>query len=107
MDEVALEEHQLAPTTIATTGRTGATTTASRFHLGFYYDPFGWGYQPYQIGWRLWPNYYSSSYWINDPWRLSPALCAAGLRWVRYWDDAMLVDTVTGEVVDVIHNFFW
>ena len=40
----------------------------SIFHLGFYYDPFGWGYQPYPIGWRLWPNYYSSRYWINDPW---------------------------------------
>jgi len=27
--------------------------------------------------------------------------------WVRYWDDAVLVDTFTGEVIDVIHNFFW
>src|SRR4051812_4538844 len=41
----------------------------SWFHLGFYYDPFGWGYSPYEIGWRLWPSYYSSRYWINDPWR--------------------------------------
>ncbi|HEX6741844.1 MAG TPA: hypothetical protein VF079_08640, partial [Sphingomicrobium sp.] len=32
----------------------------SLFHVGFYYDPFGWGYRPYQIGWRLWPSYYSS-----------------------------------------------
>jgi hypothetical protein len=26
---------------------------------------------------------------------------------VRYWDDAILVDRWSGEVVDVIHNFFW
>jgi hypothetical protein len=79
----------------------------SIFHLGFYYDPFGWGYQPYQIGWRLWPNYYSSRYWINDPWEYRLPYAPPGFRWIRYWDDAILVDTFTGEAVDVIHNFFW
>jgi len=29
------------------------------------------------------------------------------LRWVRYYDDALLVDTTTGEVIDVIQNFFF
>ena len=28
-------------------------------------------------------------------------------RWVRYYDDAVLVDIYSGEVVDVINNFFW
>ncbi len=47
----------------------------SLFRLGFYFDPFGWNYRPYSIGWRLWPSYYRSSYWLNDPWmyRLPPA----------------------------------
>jgi Ni/Co efflux regulator RcnB len=79
----------------------------SHFHLGFYYDPFGWSYRPYQIGWRLWPNYYSSSYWINDPYDYRLPYAPPGYRWIRYWDDAILVDTFTGEVVDVINNFFW
>jgi hypothetical protein len=79
----------------------------SLFHLGFYYDPFGWGYSQYQIGWRLWPNYYSSRYWINDPWQYRLPYAPAGYRWIRYWDDALLVDTWTGEVVDSIPNFFW
>lgn len=59
------------------------------------------------IGWRLWPNYYSSAYWINDPgmYRLPPA--PPGTRWIRYYNDALLVDTWTGEVIDVIHNIFW
>jgi len=80
----------------------------SHFHLGLYFDPFGWAYQPYQIGWRLWPNYYNSSrYWINDPWEYRLPYAPPGYRWIRYWDDAILVDTFTGEAVDVIHNFFW
>lgn len=79
----------------------------SIFHLGFYYDPFGWGYQPFSIGWRLWPNYYSSNYWINDPWEYRLPYAPPGTRWVRYYNDALLVDTFTGEVVDVIRDFFW
>lgn len=79
----------------------------SRYHLHTYIDPFGWGYYRYWIGWRLWPRYYASSYWISDPWyyRLPPA--PPGTRWIRYYNDALLVDMWTGEVIDVIHDFFW
>ncbi len=79
----------------------------SFFHLGFYYDPFGWDYRPYSIGWRLWPIYYSSRYWITDPWQYRLPYAPPGYRWIRYYDDLLLVDTWDGEVVDVIHNFFW
>jgi Ni/Co efflux regulator RcnB len=79
----------------------------SWFRVGVYYDPFGWSYRPYQIGWRLWPSYYSRSYWIEDPWRYRLPYAPPGYVWVRYWDDALLVDTWSGEVVDVIQNFFW
>ena len=79
----------------------------SLFRLAFYIDPFGWNYRPYSVGWRMWPSYYGSNYWLNDPWmyRLPPAY--PGTRWVRYYDDAVLVDTWSGEVVDVIYSFFW
>lgn len=79
----------------------------SLFRLGFYVDPFGWGYRPYSIGWRLWPSYYSSRFWLNDPWQYRLPYAPPGYRWVRYYDDALLVDTWNGEVVDVIYNFFW
>jgi hypothetical protein len=79
----------------------------SWFRLGFYYDPFGWGYSPFSIGWRMWPSYYSSNYWINDPWQYRLPYAPPGTRWVRYFNDAVLVDTWSGEVVDVIYNFFW
>ena len=79
----------------------------SRFHLSFYFDPFGWNYRRYNVGWRLWPSYYSQDYWLDDPWqyRLPPAY--GPYRWIRYYDDALLVNIYTGTVVDVIHNFFW
>jgi hypothetical protein len=79
----------------------------SAFHLGFYSDPFGWNYRPYSIGWRLWPSYYGSRYWINDPWQYRLPYAPPGYRWVRYWNDAILVDTFSGEVVDVLYDFFW
>lgn len=79
----------------------------SLFRLGRYHDPYGWGYRRFSIGFNLWPSYYGSNYWLDDPWqyRLPPAY--GPYRWVRYYDDALLVNIYTGQVVDVIHNFFW
>ncbi len=79
----------------------------SLFRLGFYFDPFGWGYQRWGIGWRLWPSYYSSNYWLNDPYMYRLPYAPWPYKWVRYYDDALLVNTYTGEVVDVIYDFFW
>lgn len=79
----------------------------SLFRLGRYYDPYGWGYRRFSIGYSLWPSYYGSSFWLNDPWqyRLPPAY--GPYRWVRYYNDALLINIYTGQVVDVIYSFFW
>lgn len=79
----------------------------SIFRLGSYYDPYGYGYRRFSTGYNLWPSYYSSSNWLNDPWmyRLPPAY--GPYRWIRYYDDALLVNIYTGQVVDVLNNFFW
>lgn len=79
----------------------------SIFRIGLYIDPFGWGYNRWGIGSRLYPNYYRSSFWINDPWQYRLPQAYPPYRWVRYHNDALLVDTWSGEVVDVIYNFFW
>ena len=41
-----------------------------------------------------------------DPWyyRLPPAY--DDYRWVRYFDDVMLIDLRSGEIVDIIYDFF-
>lgn len=79
----------------------------SIFNVGRYHSPFGNSYSRFSVGFRIGSPYYSSRHWISDPWqyRLPPAY--AGTRWVRYYDDVLLVDLYTGEVMDVIHNFFW
>ena len=79
----------------------------SLFRLGYYMDPFGWSYRPHSIGWRLWPSYYGSNYWIQDPWQYRLPYAPPGYRWIRYYDDAILIDTWDGRVVDVVRHFFW
>jgi Ni/Co efflux regulator RcnB len=78
----------------------------SQFHLGLFIDPFGWDYQPFSIGYRMWPAYYGNQYWI-DPAEYGLPYPPPGAVWVRYWNDAILVDTYTGTVIDEIPNFFW
>jgi len=79
----------------------------SIFRIGIYYDPFGWGYQRYNVGWRLWPAYYEQDYWLSDPYMYDLPDAPWPYRWVRYYDDALLVNVFTGQVVDVMYDFFW
>jgi hypothetical protein len=87
--------------------RTYRNRYSSLYRLGRYYDPYGYSYRRFSIGFSLWPSYYGSNNWLNDPWqyRLPPAY--GPYRWVRYYDDALLVNIYTGQVVDVIYSFFW
>ena len=78
----------------------------SLFHIGLYIDPFGWGYQPYSIGYDLAPNYYQQNYWI-DPAIYGLPYPPPGMQWVRYYNDALLIDMYSGQVVDAIQGFFW
>lgn len=78
----------------------------SVFRLGVYFDPFGYSYHRYNIGYRIQPIYFGQRYWI-DPAMYQLPYPPPGTQWVRYWNDALLVDMYTGEVVDVIYNFFW
>ncbi len=77
------------------------------YRWGFYHDPFGWTYRPWHVGWHLHPRHLSSRFWIADPWRFRLPVVYGPYRWVRYYDDVLLVDLRTGRVVDVIRNFFW
>lgn len=78
----------------------------STFHLGIYYDPFGYGYRSFDVGYRLMPAYFGNQYWI-DPALYGLPYPPPGAEWVRYWNDAVLVDMYSGEVIDVIRDFFW
>lgn len=78
------------------------------FRMGRYYSPYNnWSYRRLGIGFMLEPLFYGSNYWIDDPWQYRLPEAYGPYRWVRYYDDALLVDTYSGEVVDVIYDFFW
>nr|WP_269748161.1 RcnB family protein [Alteripontixanthobacter muriae] len=59
------------------------------------------------IGIQLGSAFYGSRYWINDPWQYRLPEVYGPYRWTRYYDDVLLVNIYTGEVVDVIYDFFW
>ena len=79
------------------------------FHAPRYYAPYGYGYgyQRFGIGIYLNNVFFGSSYWISDPWAYRLPSAQWPYRWVRYYDDVLLVDTRSGYVVDVIYDFFW
>ena len=64
-------------------------------------------YQAFRPGVRIAPVYYGGRYAIMRPaqYRLPPAY--GSTRWVRHYDDVLLVDWRRGVVLDVIRNFFW
>lgn len=78
------------------------------FRLGRYNAPYrGRNYNRISIGFSLGSGYYGSRYWINDPWQYRLPAAYGSYRWVRYYDDVLLVDVRNGRVVDVIRAFFW
>jgi hypothetical protein len=78
------------------------------YRPGRYYSPYRhYNYRRLGIGVFLESLFYSNRYWINDPYQYRLPEVYGPYRWVRYYDDALLVDVRRGEVVDVIHDFFW
>ena len=78
------------------------------YHLPRYYGPNGgYGYQRFSSGVILEPMFFGQDYWLDDPYayRLPPAY--GSYRWVRYYNDAVLVDLRSGMVVDVVYDIFW
>ncbi len=78
------------------------------YRAGRYYSPYSnYGYSRLSIGFFLNSGFYGQNYWINDPYQYRLPAVYGPYRWVRYYDDVLLVDIYSGEVVDVIHDFFW
>lgn len=84
-------------------------TNRNAFHLPRYYAPYGWnqGYRRFSVGFVLSSALFAQNYWISDPWAYRLPNAGGDVRWVRYYNDALLVDVYSGEVVDVIHDMFW
>ncbi|MFM5895216.1 MAG: RcnB family protein [Novosphingobium sp.] len=80
----------------------------SYYRLGSYYAPYrNYSYRRLSIGFYLDQLFFSQNYWIDNPEYYRLPEVYGPYRWVRYYDDAVLVDIYSGEVVDVINDFFW
>jgi len=78
------------------------------FRLGTYYAPYrNYTYRRVGVGGVLQSLFFGQSYWLNDPWQYRLPEAYGPYRWVRYYDDVLLVDLYSGRVVDVIYDFFW
>ena len=75
------------------------------YRRGNWRSPYA--YRSFRPGFSIGIGYYSPRYYIADPWRYRLPAAHGALRWVRHYDDALLVDVRRGIVVDVIRNFYW
>ena len=75
------------------------------FRGGQWRAPFR--YNSFTAGVRIAPNYYGQSYWVRDPWRYHLRPVYGAQRWVRHYNDLLLVDTSRGVVIDVIRGFYY
>ncbi len=79
------------------------------YHVDRYRAPYGYGggYRRFGIGAALERDFFAQQYWIGDPgyYRLPPAY--GPYRWVRYYNDALLVNIYSGQITDEIPDFFY
>jgi len=64
-------------------------------------------YSQWNTGSQLRPSYYAPRYYINDYQRYRLSRPGPNLRWVRHYNDVLLVNVRTGRVVQVNRGFFW
>ena len=82
--------------------RIGATIAARG---GNWRAPFR--YNQWNVGVRLRPAYYNSRYYIADPYRYRLPRPGVNQRWVRHYNDVLLVNVRNGRVIQVHRGFFW
>lgn len=75
------------------------------YNRGKWNAPFR--YQRWDTGAQLRRDYYAPRYYINNPGRYRLHPVASNQRWVRHYDDVLLVNIRTGRVMEVYRGFFW
>ncbi len=78
-----------------------------RFRFGGYERPRGWYYRRWRFGEFLPGLFWSQNYWIGDYNDFGLPYPPPGCVWVRYGDDALLIDRYTGEIVQVMYGLFY
>jgi Ni/Co efflux regulator RcnB len=79
----------------------------NRVHLAPFVYPRGYAYRRWVVGGVLQPIFLASAYFYADWAALGLAPPEPGFQWVRYGPDLLLVNTSTGQVVDVVYGAFY
>jgi len=74
---------------------------------GYYRPPIGFYAHSWAFGEFLPHGWYGSDYLLNDWWSYGLPYPPLGYDWVRVGDDALLIDSYTGRVVQVVQDIFW
>jgi Ni/Co efflux regulator RcnB len=85
--------------------RSYRTVNRSLYSRGHWGAPFA--YRSFRPGFSISAGFFSPRYVISNPWHYRLPAAHGYQRWVRHYDDLLLVDIRRGIVVDVIRNFYW
>ena len=83
------------------------TAHRGAYRLPRYTAPGRYDYRRFAIGTGLDASLWNRAYWIADPYAYRLPQAYGPYRWVRYYDDALLVDQRGGRVVDAVYGIFW
>jgi Ni/Co efflux regulator RcnB len=84
-----------------------AFSAPRRFRAGVYVRPSGWYYHRWTYGEFLPVFFFTRNYWILDWEDFALDDPPPGTVWVRYGNDALLIDEYTGEVIEVVYGIFY
>jgi len=78
-----------------------------RYRYGYYRPPIGFYAHSWAFGEFLPHGWYGSDYLLNDWWSYGLPYPPLGYDWVRVGNDALLIDSYSGQVVQVVQDIFW
>jgi Ni/Co efflux regulator RcnB len=76
------------------------------YRIGPYHRPHGWAAHRWAHGEILPRAYWAPEYVVGDYWLFALDVPPVGYEWVRDDHDALLVDTQTGEILQVEYGVF-
>jgi Ni/Co efflux regulator RcnB len=79
---------------------------ARSYHIGPYRRPPGWTARRWGYGEILPRVYWAPQYLIADYWLFALEVPPVGYEWVRDGNDALLINTATGEILQVEYGVF-
>jgi Ni/Co efflux regulator RcnB len=76
------------------------------YHVGPFHPPRGWSPRHWGYGQILPRAFWAPEYILADYWLFGLEIPPSGFEWVRDGADALLIDTNTGEILQVEYGVF-